>query len=247
MKNKTRNLIDIKFYSKTKILKILERTSLLLKIYRSGKVPKLLKSLPMLKNFEEILWLLRPDSWSPQALYIITRLFVSRLDNLQMGRFLSQILAPRLQEAVFRSKKISSHLFLSLKVSTNRSKNFFSSLLFPILRGQSCTLKEAIILGSIINRASFLQENVIWSLINLLDDPCTPPKLILIRIFLSKNYTLPYRVLDILLDFFFKNSVISKNSNFKKCVFIFFRNYSNFISNEDKKRIYRMRILNYQK
>jgi len=245
MENSNKNLIDLHFYSKIKVLKIFERTCLLLKIYRSGKIPKILKILPFLKNFEEILWLLRPDSWSSQALYVITRLFILRLDDLQIGRFFTQILAPRFQEAVFQPKKISSLLFLCLKVSTFRAKHFFSSLLFPILKSQNCSIKEAIILGSVINKASFLLENVVWSLVSLVEDPCTSPKLILIRIFLSKNYSLPYRILDILLDFFHRNYTKFKNSNFKKCVFVFLKNYSNFISNEDKKRLTRLRFLNY--
>ena len=49
--------------------------------YKSGKLPKALKMLPHLKNWEEILWLTRPDEWSPCAVYACTRIFVSNLSS----------------------------------------------------------------------------------------------------------------------------------------------------------------------
>ena len=56
--SKQTSLQNLKFFTRVKLLKVFERTSLLLKIYRSGKVPKLVKILPFLKNFEEIIFYL---------------------------------------------------------------------------------------------------------------------------------------------------------------------------------------------
>mmetsp|Transcript_41011 Transcript_41011/g.82532 ORF Transcript_41011/g.82532 Transcript_41011/m.82532 type:complete len:245 (+) Transcript_41011:40-774(+) len=244
MKLKKEAYSSSNIFSKVRIIKIFERTSLLLKIYRSGKLPKLIKVLPFLKNFEEFLWLLRPDSWSPQALSVITRLFINNLDNLQIGRFFSQIIVPRLQEVIFQRKNISVHIFLSLKISTIRSKSFISFILIPLFKGENCTAKEAIIFGSIISRFHFSQGNFLWALMNLVKNPCNSPRLILIRAFLSKGKPLPYRALDLLIDFFLQNSNNRKNSTYKKCFLVFLKNYYCFISNEDKKRILRINVSN---
>lgn len=53
--------------------------------YRSGKVPKALKIVPNLANWEEILYLTEPEKWSPGAVYQATRLFASNL-NAKMAQ-----------------------------------------------------------------------------------------------------------------------------------------------------------------
>ena len=53
--------------------------------YKSGKLPKALKMLPHLKNWEQVLWLTRPDEWSPAATYASTRIFASNLNEKIRG------------------------------------------------------------------------------------------------------------------------------------------------------------------
>lgn len=37
--------------------------------YSVGKIPKAFKIIPNLKNWEDVLYLTDPDSWSPHAMY----------------------------------------------------------------------------------------------------------------------------------------------------------------------------------
>lgn len=53
----------------------------MLHTYKSGKLPKALKMLPHLKNWEEVLWLTRPDEWSACATFACTRIFASNLNE----------------------------------------------------------------------------------------------------------------------------------------------------------------------
>lgn len=46
-----------------KVIEVYSALGKMLKHYKSGKLPKALKMLPHLKNWEEILWLTRPDEW----------------------------------------------------------------------------------------------------------------------------------------------------------------------------------------
>lgn len=41
--------------------------------YRSGKLPKAFKIIPALSNWEQVLYLTDPDSWSAAAMYQATR------------------------------------------------------------------------------------------------------------------------------------------------------------------------------
>lgn len=50
-----------------------------LRSYKSGKLPKAVKTLPSLKNWLHYLELTEPFSWSPQATYQIVSIFVSNL------------------------------------------------------------------------------------------------------------------------------------------------------------------------
>ena len=48
--------------------------------YKSGKLPKALKVIPTLKNWEEILECTNYEEWSHNATLQATRIFVSNLD-----------------------------------------------------------------------------------------------------------------------------------------------------------------------
>ena len=62
-----------------KVIEVYTMVGKLLTTYKSGKLPKALKMLPHLKNWEEVLWVTRPDTWSAQATYACTRIFASNL------------------------------------------------------------------------------------------------------------------------------------------------------------------------
>jgi hypothetical protein len=46
-----------------------------------AQVPKAFKIIPSLTNWEEVLFLTEPDSWTPHAVYQATRMFVSNLNQ----------------------------------------------------------------------------------------------------------------------------------------------------------------------
>ena len=48
--------------------------------YTAGKLPKAFKILPALANWQDVLWLTRPDEWSPHAVFAATRMFASSRD-----------------------------------------------------------------------------------------------------------------------------------------------------------------------
>ncbi|AFP65245.1 bystin-like protein (nucleomorph) [Chroomonas mesostigmatica CCMP1168] len=223
---------------KNKIFKILERTGTILKIYRSGKSPKIIKIISVLKNFEEIIWFTRPDQWSFQALYTITRLYFGSLNDEQLDRFFGLVLVPRIQEGILKKKKICYHLYLTINFSSSRPKLFFSSIIIPLCASKTSSEKEAIIFGFIISKRSFPLDQIISILVFLLKKTSfTSSQITIIRAILAKNYNLPNKILDFFVDFFYENKQKIKFNKHKKCYLIFFKNYSTFLSHSEKKKL----------
>lgn len=224
--------------SKTKELKILERTGVMLRLYRSGKIPKILKILPILENFEEFLWYTRPDLWSYQALFVVTRFFLSKLNKKQTQRFFSLILVPRIQELLFRKKKINPLIVKLLKFTTKNGKAFFYDIMTPLCISRKCSNQESAFFASFITNQSFYQSNVTCFIaIILRDEFIFGPKISILRAIISKKYNLPNKILELLIDFFFLTKEKLGQQNFKKCFLIFVKNYSRFFSKEDKKKL----------
>lgn len=70
-----------------KVVEVYTRVGQLLSRYKSGKLPRAFKIIPSLKNWEEILFLTRPDNWTPNACYEATRMFISNLKSSQTQRY----------------------------------------------------------------------------------------------------------------------------------------------------------------
>lgn len=59
--------------------------------YRSGKLPKAFKIVPALANWEQILYLTEPESWSAATVYQATRIFSSNLKDKMAQRYVPPI------------------------------------------------------------------------------------------------------------------------------------------------------------
>lgn len=53
----------------------------ILRQYKSGKLPKLFKIIPQIANWEEVLFLTKPERWSPVATAEATKIFCSNLNS----------------------------------------------------------------------------------------------------------------------------------------------------------------------
>jgi len=54
-------------------------------------MPKAFKIIPSLENWEEILFITNPDSWSYQAMFQATRIFASNLNVKMAQRFAASL------------------------------------------------------------------------------------------------------------------------------------------------------------
>lgn len=134
-----------------KVVEVYTSVGKLLSHYSSGKLPKALKMLPHLKNWEEVLWITRPDGWSPIATYACTRIFASNLSAKMAQRFFNIVLLEKVRDDIRTNNKLNYHLYMALKKSLYKPAAFYKGLLLPLAMSKTCTLREATIIGKLFS------------------------------------------------------------------------------------------------
>lgn len=211
------------------------RVGILLSRYKSGKLPKAFKIIPTLKHWEDILFLTRPDQWSPNACYEATRLFSSQ-KGPQCQKFLSLVLLDRVRDDIAEHKKLNVHLYKCLKKSLYKPAAFFKGFLFPLCQSGTCTLKEAQIIGSVLTRVSVPVLHSAAALLRLAEMDYTGPTSVFIRVLLDKKYALPYKVVDAVVFHFLRFKAISDDLPllWHKSFLAFAQRYKNDITEDQR-------------
>ncbi|CAL5024664.1 unnamed protein product [Urochloa decumbens] len=144
------------------IIELYKEVGKFLSRYTSGKIPKAFKRIPSLECWAEVLQLTEPENWSPNAVYQATRLFSSNMNTKNAERFYEAILLPRVRNDIRQNKRLHFALYQSLKKSLYKPAAFNKGILLPLCREGNCTLREAVIIGSIIQKVSipFLHASV---------------------------------------------------------------------------------------
>ncbi|ORY79945.1 Bystin-domain-containing protein [Protomyces lactucae-debilis] len=187
-----------------KVVEVYTKVGVLLSRYKSGKLPKAFKIIPSLRNWEDILFLTRPDTWSPNALYEATRLLVSNLTAQQCQKFMTHILLERVREDIFENKKLNYHLYMALKKALYKPAAFFKGFLFPLVQSGTCTLKEGAIVASVLSKVSVPVLHSAAALLRLSEMDFSGPAALFIRVLLDKKYALPFKVVDALVFHFLR-------------------------------------------
>jgi hypothetical protein len=185
-----------------RVVKMYTQIKDLLKKYRSGKLPKAFKILPSLTNWENILYLTEPDSWSAAAVYQATRIFASNLNAKMAQRFYSLVLLPRIRDDIVEYKRLNFHLYMALRKALFKPAAFFKGILLPLCESRNCTLREAIIIGSVLAKNSIPMLHSAAALLKIAEMDYSGANSIFIRILLDKKYALPYRVIDAIVNHF---------------------------------------------
>ncbi|KAK4988232.1 snoRNA-binding rRNA-processing protein [Elasticomyces elasticus] len=195
-----------------KVVEVYTQVGLILSRYKSGPLPKPFKILPTLPQWDIILSITRPDSWTPNACYEATRLFTSSRPALAQA-FLNEILLPTVRHDISETRKLNVHLYKALKKSLYKPAAFFKGFLFPLVASGSCTLREAHIVGSVLARVSVPVLHSAAALQRLCemaaeqmgaDAEAAGAANVFIRVLLEKKYALPYKVVDSLVFHFLR-------------------------------------------
>ncbi|KAJ4773723.1 Bystin [Rhynchospora pubera] len=215
--------------------------------YTSGKIPKPFKSLPSLQFWEELLYLTEPQNWSANAMYQATRIFSSNLRGNRVVIFYKNVLLPRVRDDIRKNRRLHFSLYQSLKKSLYKPGAFFKGILFPLCESGTCSLREAVIIGSIVQKVSIPHLHSSAALMKLAQMDYCGTTSYFIKLFLDKKYALPYRVLDAVLEHFL--SFLEKETImpviWHQSLLSFVQRYKNELQRKDKDNL--ERLMQHQK
>lgn len=215
----------------TRITEAFKKIGLILSRYKSGKLPKAFKALPSLKNWECVLEITEPSRWSPNAVLYATKIFISSLNSRQTQRFFEAVLYPRFRDEMHGpAKKVSLHVYQALKKAVYKPAAFFKGLVLPLAEDGNTTLREALVIASVLTRTSIPPLHSCAALLQLVEgSQWSGVSSILMRAILDKKYAMPYRVIDSLVKHFccFQSCGRELPVLWHQCLLIFCQRYKN--------------------
>lgn len=226
----------------TRVVEVYRQVGDLLRRYTVGKIPKAFKIIPALANWEEVLYLTNPNAWSPHAMYQATRLFASNLNARMAQRFYSLVLLPRVRDDIAEHKRLHFALYQALRKATFKPAAFYKGILIPLCASRTCTLREAVVLSSVLTRGSIPMLHSAAALLKLAELPYAGTTSFFLRVLLDKKYALPFRVVDALVDHFlrFRGETRVAPVVWHQSLLCFAQRYKAVIRAEDKVRLRRL-------
>ncbi|KAM6980746.1 bystin, partial [Aplochiton taeniatus] len=116
--------------------------------------------------------------------------------------FYNLVLLPRIRDDIAEYKRLNFHLYNALKKALFKPGAWFKGILIPLCDSGTCTLREAIIIGSILTRCSIPVLHSSAAMLKLAEMEYNGANSIFLRLLLDKKYALPFRVLDALVAHF---------------------------------------------
>lgn len=210
-----------------------------LKHYKQGKVPKAFKVIPNLTNWEEVLSITNPLGWSPAAMYEAVKIFASSFNPKMAQRFFNLVLLPAVRQNVAEHKRLNFHYYRALRKSIFKPSAFFKGIVLP-MASENCTLREAVILSSVLSKASIPGMHVAAALIHLSRmSPWYGTTSILIAALANKKCALPLQVLESLVAHFYAFVSDSRVLPlvWHRALLIFVQRYKFELSDDQRRRI----------
>jgi len=222
-----------------KIVSVYRCLGEILSKYRAGKLPKAFKVIPALNNWEEILYCTEPDSWTAAAMYQATRLFASNLNAKMAQRFFNLVLYPRVRDDIAEYKRLNYHLYMALKKALFKPAAFFKGILLPLCESKSCSLREAVIIGSVLAKTSIPVLHSAAVMLKIAEMDYTGANSIFLRILLDKKYALPFRVIDAMVYHFLRFQTDSRELPvlWHQALLTFVQRYKEDIASEQKEAL----------
>ncbi|KAJ1904481.1 snoRNA-binding rRNA-processing protein [Tieghemiomyces parasiticus] len=180
-----------------KVQEVYGKIGLILSRYKSGPLPKAFKIIPTIPAWEEIVMLTEPENWTPHATFEAVKLFIHGTAVKGVARMFEYVVLEKVRENIRRTKKLHHHLYLALKKAIYRPEAFFKGFIFPLCKSGSCTLREAVIIGSVMAKVKIPPLHASSALLKLAQlEHYNGPTSLFIRVLLDKKYALPYKVID---------------------------------------------------
>ncbi|KYO34237.1 bystin [Alligator mississippiensis] len=222
-----------------RVLEVYKGVREVLSKYRSGKLPKAFKIIPALSNWEQILYITEPETWTAAAMYQATRIFSSNLKERMAQRFYNLVLLPRVRDDIAEYKRLNFHLYMALKKALFKPGAWFKGILIPLCESGTCTLREAIIIGSILTKCSIPVLHSSAAMLKIAEMEYSGANSIFLRLLIDKKYALPFRVVDALVFHFlgFRRDQRTLPVLWHQCFLTFVQRYKEDLSSEQKESL----------
>ncbi|XP_009981796.1 PREDICTED: bystin, partial [Tauraco erythrolophus] len=181
-----------------RVLEVYKGVREVLSKYRSGKLPKAFKIIPALSNWEQILYITEPETWTAAAMYQATRIFSSNLKERMAQRFYNLVLLPRVRDDIAEYKRLNFHLYMALKKALFKPAAWFKGILIPLCESGTCTLREAIIIGSILTKCSIPVLHSSAAMLKIAEMQYSGANSIFLRLLIFLAFRTDQRVLPVL-------------------------------------------------
>lgn len=208
--------------------------------YRSGVLPKAFKIIPTLTNWEQILQITMPENWTAASMCEATKLFSSNLKDDMAQRFYNIILLPRLRDEIAEYKKLNFHMYNALKRSLYKPSAFYKGIILPLCDDSADTsLREAVIISSVLKKAHVPLLHSAAAMLKIAEMPYSATRCVFLMDLISKNYALPYRVLDGIVSHFtrYTSVPVELNVQWHQTLLKFCQLYCKDIAEDQKEAI----------
>jgi len=183
---------------------LFEHVGIVMSKYRAGKFPKAFRQIPMLRDWEEALWLTKPEKWSSASVMQATKIFASSMSELMAQRYYNLVLLPRVRDDISFYKKLNFHIYEAVMKSVFKPMAFVRGFLLPLCNLGNCSLKEATIICSILRDKSIPSEYASAGMVKIAEMDYNGANSIFLRTLIEKKYALPYRVIDAIVFHFLR-------------------------------------------
>eukprot|EP01053_Blabericola_migrator_P002337 Blabericola_migrator_1__2336@NODE_1651_length_4092_cov_128_792298_g1074_i0_p2_GENE_NODE_1651_length_4092_cov_128_792298_g1074_i0NODE_1651_length_4092_cov_128_792298_g1074_i0_p2_ORF_typecomplete_len402_score79_44Bystin/PF05291_11/1_5e84TFIIF_alpha/PF05793_12/1_7DUF3280/PF11684_8/34DUF3280/PF11684_8/25_NODE_1651_length_4092_cov_128_792298_g1074_i03181523 len=208
--------------------------------YRSGKLPQLLKCIPRLKNWADILWLTHPENWTCHAIKEATPVFVNGLRNRDVSRYLQYVVLPAVLKSIDTHQKLNLHLFEALKKAIYKAQEWIKGIYFPIILDDACNYKRATIINAVLAKCSITPITAGALLVKLATLPSHNHVIIysMIRI-INKKHNLPLNVLNCMVSFFERYLEIDEPQNviWHQLLLVFAQRWKDDLTPQQKEKL----------
>lgn len=178
-------------------------------------------------------------------MYAATRIFASNLNPKMAQRFYNLVLLDAVRADIYANKKLNYHYYMALKKAVYKPAAFFKGILLPLCKKEAaCTLREAIIVASVLQRVSIPVHHsavAIHKLANM-TEYYNGATSIFIKTLLNKKYSLPAPVIQSLIMHFVR---FKDNENlteelpvlWHQALLVFVQRYKNEVGVEGKAKL----------
>ena len=226
--------------SNPEVIEIYKKLGVLLKNYKSGKLPKAVNVVASQKDIPDwydLLMYSNPFQWSPNAVKAVTVLFAQTASDKRCRLFFKNILLEYVKNMLDGAKKLPRNIWDALVAASRRAKSFVLGVMIPLASEGVCTPKEVRVISALVTRVKLPGDLVNSFLVWLCEGKeITLTRTIFVARFVQKGKALAVRATDAVFGYFMQFAAETEVQPliWHKALLDFAKNYARDLTTEQK-------------